>query len=447
MCSIIDRILKDLCSYTDNRIIMSDSEIKNPQLKEELEKYLRKTVDLVYPHFAKLKYDSDLESNVLLHQLEKELEKIPEYGIVIKLMNEDQTVSKHLGKMVGTAGMSVRVEAKQFLTYMIRHLCKSYKQSNIFDVELFNRLYHDFESFFHDDEIQLAYVVPISSFKSTLLPIILEGDFIIRAIKDSEKEHIVSDRYGLGMFEHHNTNHVIEYRFSEKKYIDEGDEVDYSKRKRQKDPHKEVTKLISALRLFKPGYFQYAIGITNNALNVPFLGSVITQILRVSGYGGNYTLEQSEIGKFQEFWKNLSGKNFLNFKPNGIAVRRFSSAVEKFDKEDQVIDFLIGFEALFFKQGETAEQTHKISVRVARLLKSDFEERKKMFKEMKDIYKIRSEIVHGDEPSFGGSNFNNLHEVTERAKDLLRESIKIFLDKEIDSKDTHNNFITKLDLE
>jgi len=426
---------------------MPELEIKNLQLKEELNEYLKKAMELVYPHFAKLKYDSDLESNVLLYQLEKQLETIPEHRTTLEMMNKDQTVSKHLDKLVGTAGMAVRVEATQFLTHMIKRLCKSYKQSDTFDVELFNKLYQDFESFFYSDEIQLAYIVPISSFKSASLPIILEGNFTIRAIKDSEKEHIENDRYGLGMFEHHNTNHVIEYRFSEKKYIDKGSKIDYSQRKRQKDPRREVTKLISALRLFKPGYFQYKIGITDNALDVPFFGITITQIVRISGYGGNYALEQNEVGEFQEFWKNLFGKNFLKFKPNGIAVRRFSSAVEKFDKEDQVIDFLIGFEALFFKQGETAEQTHKISVRVARLLKSDFEGHEKMFKEMKDIYKIRSEIVHGDEPSFNKNTFNNIYEVTSRASDLLRESIKIFLDKEIDSQDKHNNFITRLDLE
>ena len=427
---------------------MSDLEIKNPQLREELEKYLRKTVELVYPRFSALKYDSDIEANIFLHSLKEELEMIPEHETTLELMNEDQTVSKHLNRMVGTSGGSTRVEATQLLTHMIKRLCKSFKQSNTFDNKLFNKLYHDFESFFYDDEISLAYVVPISSFKSTSLPIILEGGLSIRAIEDSEKEHLESDRFGLGMFEYHDTNHVIEYIYGEKKYIDEGgDKVDYSKRKRQKDPYQEVAKLIAALRLFKSGYFQYKIGITKTALVVPFLGVSIMQIPRVSGYGGNYILEQNEVGEFQKFWKNLSEKNFLNFKPNGIAVRRFSSAVEKFDKEDQVIDFLIGFEALFFKHGETAEQTHKISVRVARLLKSDFEERKKLFKEMQDIYKIRSKIVHGDEPSFNKSDFNNLYEVESRASDLLRQSIKIFLNKEIDSREKQNSFITKLDLE
>lgn len=426
---------------------MSELEMKNPLLKEGLEKYLRKAVELVQPHFSALKYDSDLEANILLHHLEEKLEKIPEHSTTLELMNKDQTISKHLDKMVGTAGASIRVEAIQFLTHMIKRLCKSYVQNKTFDNELFNRMYLDFESFFYDDEISMVYVVPISSFKSESLPIVLEGGFTIRAIKDSEKEHLESDHYGLGMFEYRDTNHVIEYRYREKKYIDEGGKIDYTKRTRQKDPHGEVAKLISAMRLFKPGYFQYKIGITNYALDVPILGSMITHILRVSGYRGSYAIQQNEVGGFQEFWTNLYGKNFLNFKPNGIAVRRFSSAVEKFDKEDQVIDFLIGFEALFFKHGETAEQTHKISVRVARLLESNFEERKKMFKEMQDIYRIRSMIVHGDEPSFNKSDFENLHDVTSRASDLLRKSIKTFLDKGIYSQDKHHSFLTKLDLE
>lgn len=280
---------------------MFPEEIKNPQLKEELEKYLRDAIGLVYPHFTKLKYNSDLEFNVLLHHLEKDLEKIPKQKDVLGLMNKDQTISKHLDKMVGTAGHSTRINATRFLTHMIKRLCKSYTQSNIFDIKLFNILYQNFESFFHNDEISLVYVVPINNFKSASLPIVLEGGFIIRAIKDSEKEHIESGRYGLDMLEYHRTNHVLEYRYEEKKYIDEGDNVDYSKRKRQKDPHQEVTKLISALRLFKPGYFQYQIGITNNALDVPMFGSSISHIIRISGYVERYTLEQNEVKEFQEF--------------------------------------------------------------------------------------------------------------------------------------------------
>lgn len=431
----------------DNKITISDMEIKNPQLKEELEKYLRKAVEFVYPHFAKLKYDSDLESNVLLHQLEKELEKISEHGTVIELMNKDQTVSNHLDKLVGTAGIATRVEAIQFLSHMIERLCKSYKQSNTFDIELFNGLYQDFESFFHNDEISLDYIVPISNFTSASLPIVLEGSFTIRAIKDSEKRYFENDRFGLGSIEYHQTNHVIEYRYSEKKYITDDGKSDVGKRTRLKDPHQEVSKLISALRIFKKGHFDYKIGITKNVLNIPFLGTIIHQMPKVSWFGGNYSLEQNEVTEFQEFWKNLSGKNFLKFKPNGIAVRRFASAEEKINYEDKVIDFLIAFEALFFKEGETAELTHKISVRVARLLETDFEEKKNQFKEMKDIYKIRSKIVHGDEPSFSRTNFGNLQEVASRTEELLRKSLKIFLNKEIDSKDKHEDFITKLDLE
>lgn len=66
---------------------------------------------------------------------------------------------------------------------------------------------------------------------------------------------------------------------------------------------------------------------------------------------------------------------------------------------------------------------------------------------MQDMYKIRSAIIHGDEPSFNKNTFNDIYEVTSRASDLLRESIKIFLSKEIDSQDKHSDFITRLDLD
>ena len=69
-----------------------------------------------------------------------------------------------------------------------------------------------------------------------------------------------------------------------------------------------------------------------------------------------------------------------------------------------------------------------------------------MFRHIKQIYHIRSAIVHGDTPSFEKIDFTDIYEINEKTNNLLRKSLKIFIENEIDSKDKHNQIITKLDL-
>ena len=81
--------------------------------------------------------------------------------------------------------------------------------------------------------------------------------------------------------------------------------------------------------------------------------------------------------------------------PLNIAISRFNYAYERNKLEDKLIDYMIAFEALFFKHGEIGEFRHKLAVRVARFLKQNYDERKEIMKRMMEFYDKRSAIVHG----------------------------------------------------
>jgi hypothetical protein len=88
--------------------------------------------------------------------------------------------------------------------------------------------------------------------------------------------------------------------------------------------------------------------------------------------------------------------------------------------EDRIIDQMIAFESLFLDG--SGESTYKLAMRVSFLLgKGD--KRGVIFEDVKNAYKIRSRIVHGNKPS----NQNELRPVVLRMGTYLRQSIKKFI--------------------
>lgn len=229
-------------------------------------------------------------------------------------------------------------------------------------------------------------------------------------------------------------------------FLKENERNERESRTLEKNPLEEIMKLISALRIFHVGGFDYNISVAKYAGTLQFFGTRTSTISKQSIFSKEYFLDSQKIKEFLVFWKKFYHTNYLNFKPNGIATRRYSSGFEKTNQEDILIDMLIAFEALFFKQGESGELTHKISVRISKFLEEDFETRKTLYKHIKQIYHIRSSIVHGDSPSFDKTEFKDIFEMNRKIITLLQDSLKRFIEMKIDSQKKHEQMITDLDL-
>ncbi len=77
----------------------------------------------------------------------------------------------------------------------------------------------------------------------------------------------------------------------------------------------------------------------------------------------------------------------------GVAVSRLLRAVsERSDPHDALVDTVICWEALF---GSQHEATFRVSTAMARLLRSTLAERVELQREVRDLYSLRSNIVHG----------------------------------------------------
>lgn len=81
--------------------------------------------------------------------------------------------------------------------------------------------------------------------------------------------------------------------------------------------------------------------------------------------------------------------------PIKVATHRYDMAMERKNAKDRLVDLVIAAESLFLGEKEKEVITYRLSMRSARLLVAP-EKRQEMFEWIKDMYDLRSAIVHGD---------------------------------------------------
>jgi hypothetical protein len=83
-----------------------------------------------------------------------------------------------------------------------------------------------------------------------------------------------------------------------------------------------------------------------------------------------------------------------NDKTLALVLRRFDAAYARREDSDSLIDLWVAFEALLIPDG-SAELSYRASMRIARLVGTDVEGRKEVFKRARRSYNARSQVVHG----------------------------------------------------
>jgi hypothetical protein len=140
---------------------------------------------------------------------------------------------------------------------------------------------------------------------------------------------------------------------------------------------------------------------------------------------GTYELQKEELPAFLKFL-NFDLEKHLRM---GMAVERFDKTYEE-GLRDIPIDIMIGLEALYL--ADTQELAYKMAMRAAHLLGSTDEQHQSIFAAIKKAYDIRSKLVHGiwafADPIKSKTKFENQLNTLASANDILRESIKKFID-------------------
>lgn len=131
-----------------------------------------------------------------------------------------------------------------------------------------------------------------------------------------------------------------------------------------------------------------------------------------------YVLYQSDIPHVNELVGSLAKLRKLGkLDAINVALRRFNSAYHGYI-EDRLIDQMIAFESLYI--ADDKELGYKLALRTAFLLGK---KKKQIFKDMKDAYDLRGNIVHGNKQV----DRSKLEETIPKTEEYLRQSIKRFL--------------------
>ena len=119
-------------------------------------------------------------------------------------------------------------------------------------------------------------------------------------------------------------------------------------------------------------------------------------------------LDKNGLSLLNKIYENNDSNNYAN--KIKTAIHWFGSAVKDRLDRDKFLKLIICLETLLKKNNETNEITKTISERLSLLLGIDFNHRKDIFKDMKDLYRIRSAIVHGGKKDVEEDKLNLLIE-------------------------------------
>ncbi|MCM8792677.1 MAG: HEPN domain-containing protein [Candidatus Omnitrophica bacterium] len=159
----------------------------------------------------------------------------------------------------------------------------------------------------------------------------------------------------------------------------------------------------------------------------------------------NY-LKETEIEKFKEFVNKirdfLKSETYKNHKYLRIATHYFLSAHEAPDIADNLVNYVIALEALYFDK-ETSEMRERLANRIANLLGKNSEEKTEIRKRMLKIYKDRCDYVHGKSADIN-KDFSSQQNWL---RNILRLSLLSFfsLSKYYDSNKKREELLNSLD--
>jgi hypothetical protein len=360
------------------------------------------------------------------------------YQKVIEAMKEDIKVAKHLNTLVGTAEMRIRVEAPTCLRRLLTHLL--HEQDGLdFDEFKFDKLYEGVEDYFYRDTVEYRYLAPLHNFRMEGERLELSPKFSIIKIPKQEREEILSYfgeflPFGFPLYQARPFDeYAFEFYYEVPKIFGNDSPPPKEGALPSQIARKEFDEACSALRLFKSGatgYDYIRIKPTSWAVHVgAYTTSSIAARLPI---GTQYTLSNEEVSNFLKFWDFFKKVRQKRQNRIEIAIRRFNFGYERARPEDKLIDWMIAFEALFLGRGGRQELEYRLALRGSTLIGKEPNDREKIFNELKEAYRQRSNIVHGDsvKPLIQIKNEKvQFNEFVNRIEEHLRSVIKEFLAK------------------
>lgn len=383
----------------------------------------------------------------------QKLEKLPDFVNCVEFMKHHAIVSKFIFIAIGTkCDYNTRWPSNYLFSmletlseiYFIKNITTRSMMSEIQLEENFEQIYSDYEFIFYNRKIPVKELIPLLNFSFTGMDEI-PLDNTMRITKISNQDiRTISDIHSIESDKVIDIIHspiVIEFTAWEK-IIDSKTNLDPNFQY-QADLYSPIT----LLRLFKKGLLTYSQTFHLKQSYSPFdiCKSEIVSPYRLREQAYDYSLNDAEISDFLHFWREYKGtlleilSNENKWSNVKLSLDRFNSSYYRPNDPDRFIDLSIAIEALFSKEDDiSGSLTHKYSLRLSRLLGSKLNDYEKYYGHMKELYGIRSKIVHGNRKT------KDLGSKTDLLENYVRESLKEYLSRVKNSK-THDEIIYEID--
>ena len=155
-----------------------------------------------------------------------------------------------------------------------------------------------------------------------------------------------------------------------------------------------------------------------------------------------YQLDENEASDFANFWRK-----FIELPPGNFAVYRFHLADYRAYSRDRLTDYVESLEYLLVPDSGEGEIGYKFRSRGCLLFGKDAysTKRKAIYDELKELYELRSAIVHGDSTRESKLVPDNVWENRLRSlRHYNREAIKFFFRKGcLDDSDRRRELLEK----
>lgn len=366
------------------------------------------------------------------------IKPFPIYQQTLEAIRADSVWGSHLDKLVGSVIGDQAVNLDALLSYISVSLVEKTQKFDMTE-ELFVEQVERLESFFQSSTIKYFRVVPLWGVISTSELSISEHISLVPISNEG-----VSELLDIGLIlNFYNSSYIgrvprlaIVTKLSIDKVVTDGTRTDDNERYAEilNPVRRDETTIIDLLTLLLDVVMKPLGSVTKS--NSCMYGTRQYEKNDIINSWGlvDKVIEEEDKEKFSKIWQLLNGSGENTRHNLLIAVRRFSLAMTRLSLEDKLIDLMICAEALFLQDGNS-ELTYKLSHRAALFLGENQNQQKVIFKFFKDVYAMRSKVVHGTKSySQTPKDADLLSSTTVKLAEHLRKAILKMLDMALNSE-------------
>lgn len=355
-------------------------------------------------------------------EFERSITTLNGFGDCLELIQSDDVIGGHLGKLVGTVVSAGGIGSSEEV--LLRLLLNFSRK--IDGEESFDTIYTGFEEFFYGQELKFQDTVRLYNFHTEVEIDLGNGLTIKKLIEEKAESAPVGSLRWLEI--QAQSQFVISRVYTREKIIWNDDPMKSATQQLEKagaqmeESPKIFDAVVTALRLYKSSAIYRGSAITTEDLTFSPIGGISTRTSFDHNpiLGARCELSEKDIGPFKNLFHTFK-EDSTQFK---IASNRLSFAMQRRTLEDKLIDLMIGLESLYLPDRDQ-ELTFRLCMRAALILEVG-ENRRMLFDFLNSMAKLRGSIIHGNNKKLTYKDVSKLEGILRRSLILWAGDRTIF---------------------